>query len=894
MYSGDPPSLELTVILRVFTPLDSLKQALGGLHSSMNILPAAFFCLSLVGLCAQDSNPRAKALSVSSENGIMPPSVPLVACDPYFSIWSPGDKLTDVQTTHWTGKKQPLVSVVKVDGKTLRVLGAEPAGIGALPQTGLSVLPTRTVCEFAGEGISLTLTFTTPALPQDVALLSRPVTYLTYDFTATDGKDHDVTVCFAAGGEVAVNQTSQVVAWQPDAVEGLEVMRLGSVTQRVLGSKGDDHRIDWGYFYLAAPKEMAGHLAAGRPGDLVVNFAAGGRLGEVTGKGQAKDAGVGLTLKPLRLKAGQSSRQWLMVAYDDLYSIQYNHQNLRPYWRKGGWEAADLLKASAAEYAALQEKCAAFDAELQADMKAAGGTNFLKITNMAYRQCFAAGKFVADANGQPISFCKENHSNGCIATSDVFYPMAPQFLLFGPTLAKSFLVPFMEYAKSPRWKFPFAPHDLGTYPLANGQVYGGGERTEENQMPVEESGNMLILLAAVAQMEGNADFAWLYWERLTQWAGYLKEKGFDPDNQLCTDDFAGHLAHNVNLSVKAICGLGSFAKLCEMRGEKALAAEYAATAKQYAERWVKEAAAGDHTKLAFDQPNSWSQKYNLIWDKILGLKLFPEEVYRKEMDYYKKVQNTYGLPLDNRKDYTKLDWILWTATLTENAADFEALTTPVVRFIETTPDRSPLTDWYETKDAKKVGFTARPVIGGVFAKTLYDAKLWKKYASRDATRGQGWAAMPAYTPPLVKRVPASKEWSYSLKKPAAGWEKADFDAVGWQRGAGGFGSKGTPNATIGTEWTSSDIWLRRNIELKMAPTGNVQLELYHDEGCEIYLNGVLAAIMEGFVTDRVLVDISPEAKASLKAGANVLAIHCHQETGGQFVDGDLVEVMPGK
>lgn len=675
-----------------------------------------------------------------------PPAVPLVACDPYFSIWSPADRLTDADTVHWTGKAQPLTGLARIDGKTYRLLGVEPRDLPALAQASLDVFPTRTVYAFDGPGVRLTLTFTTPALPDDLRILSRPVTYLTWEARATDDAAHEVAVYFDSSTLPAVNVPDQKVVWSREKIDGLVALRAGGSEQPVLRKHGDDLRIDWGYLYVAAAEAEKPAARIAPAAEARAAFGSAGRLAGDDAASQPTPAGeapvLAFSFDLGKVGARPVSRR-LIYAYDDLYSIRYFQKDLRPYWRKDGWEAADLLKASAAAADALLARCRALDEELLADLTRLGGPTYARLVGLSYRQAFAGCKVAADAAGAPLVFPKENFSNGCIGTVDVIYPMAPQFLLFGPTLAKAILVQNLDYAASPRWKWPFAPHDLGTYPHANGQVYGGGERTEENQMPVEETGNMLILLAALARVEGNADFASRYWPVVRKWADYLKAKGFDPENQLCTDDFAGHLAHNVNLSAKAIVALGAYAQLCRLRGDPNEADESLALARRFAARWVKEADDGDHFRLAFDRPGTWSQKYNLVWDRILGLGLFPDHVLKKEMAFYRTKQNRYGLPLDNRETYTKIDWTLWTACLTGDRGDFDALVAPVDAFLNATPDRVPMTDWYQTTTARRKGFTARPVVGGLVLRALYDPAVWKKYAARDRTRTDRWAPLPA-------------------------------------------------------------------------------------------------------------------------------------------------------
>ncbi len=663
---------------------------------------------------------------------LRPPATPLVAHDPYFSVWSTADRLTDEVTKHWTGSEQPMTGLVRIDGQPFRFMGPPMRNAPlaqAMDQVARELTPTRTIYGFEAGGIRLDLTFMTPALPDDLDILSRPVTYLTWEARSTDGKPHAVTLYFDCSSLLAVNTPDQRVAWSRMRLPGMQALRAGSADQPVLAKSGDNLRIDWGYLYLAVPDQPGVEMAGTNP-SARKTFIETGKLPESDDLDAALRIVLAATLDLGQVGSVPVARH-LLLAYDDLFSIQYLQRNLRPYWRRNGWGASELLTAAAHEYGELNLRTRKFDDELTADLVKAGGEKYAAVATLAYRQTLAAHKLAADLDGTPLVLLQGElqqrlHRHGGRDLSvGALLPAVQSPAAEGAISARCSTTPRCRAGGSRSRRTTWAQ-----YPLANGQVYGGGEKTEENQMPVEESGNMLILMAALARVEGNAGASREILAGAQQMGRVSQGEGPRSGEPALHGRFrrAPGAQHQPLDQGDPRAAFLRHAR--RDAGQEGAEAEYLAAAKEMAAKWGPMAADGDHYRLAFDKPGTWSQKYNLVWDKLLGLGLFPPEIARKEIAFYKTKQNAYGLPLDNREAYTKLDWIVWTATLADNAADFAALADPRVQVRQRDAHRVPLTDWYGTIDGKQRGFQARSVVGGVFIKLLEDPAIWKKWAGR--------------------------------------------------------------------------------------------------------------------------------------------------------------------
>ena len=670
-------------------------------------------------LLDQDAALARSVKAAGSITPIRPPATPLVVRNPYVSTWMTSDTPVHVWPTFWNGSVKAVTGMARVDGTSYIFMG-DPTNIGdvrTMRQAGLEITATRSIYTFEGGGISLSVEFLSPVEAGDMRRLSVPFSYVNMSAHGTDKKSHEVSLYLDISGEWAHGDSNAEIVWSREKASSNTILEIMPSNPQVLREVNEYPA--WGTAVLATGTTSGMTNRIGADAEVRSQAVSEGRLDGSIDQNKPRRINDRYPVAAFNFELGSVDSKptgpvTLAIGHVREPVISYMGEQLPPLWRSYWSSWQQMLGDFLGDAAAALTRSQKLDSKVEKDalQAARGNRKYAALCALSLRQAFG-GIELAGTSEKPRIFQKEIGSGSFASTVDVIYPSMPAYLYANPKLLAPLLEPVIEYVESGGWTKEFAPHDLGYYPNANGQTYG-------SDMPVEESANMLIMAAAYVRFAGGGevtDYARKHYDVLKQWADYLVANTLDPGFQNQTDDFTGFIAHSSNLALKGIVGVGAMGQIAATLGKDSDAAHYGDTAGTYIKQWVQKSQdeSGQHLKLAYDRPGTWSLKYNAFPDRLLGLNLVPEDIEQEESDWYKTQENTYGIPLDIRHTYTKADWEMWTAAATNDRALRNYFINTVYRFADTSPSRVPFTDWYDTVSGRQVGFQARPVIGGVFA-----------------------------------------------------------------------------------------------------------------------------------------------------------------------------------
>jgi hypothetical protein len=656
---------------------------------------------------------------------VRPPAVPLAVRSPYLNTWLAADTLPGGWPTFWNGHITAMSGLARIDGVGYRFLGdmslPNTAPLPTMRQTGLTITPTRSTFVLEQAGVEVTVEFLSPVEPGDLRRQSMPLSYLSTHARSVDGHAHQVSLYFDVSGEWAYGDTDARITWGRTTTPagGNTLLTLTSTPASPNALQENNEAAGWGAVLWTAALTAALTYQIGQ--DTVVRAAAldNGVLDNSIDP-QFRSINDRWPVFAFNVDLGPINRRTDDVVFSIGHvrepAVSYLDSPLPPLWRSyfGGWP--DMVAFFHTDRPAAARRADRLDERVTRDATDAGGQQYAAICALALRQAYAGTELVS-RDGKPWAFLKEISSNGNVSTVDVVYPAMPVFAYLDPGYLGLLLAPLLDYAENGGWPNTFAEHDLGThYPQATGHNDG-----QEEDMPVEESANMIIMSAAYLHRVDRStarQFATAHYPILRQWADYLVGNALDPQFQNQTDDFTGFIGHSVNLALKGIIGIGAMSIVATAAGRTGDTAHYLSVAKDYIPQWMDKAqdGSGAHLKLAYDQPGTWSLKYNGFADDLLRLGLVPRSVASAEAAWYLRRANTYGVPLDVRHTYTKGDWEMWTAGWLRNEPGItRLLIESLYEFLATSASRVPFTDWYETAVNRQNGFQARPVVGGMFA-----------------------------------------------------------------------------------------------------------------------------------------------------------------------------------
>ncbi|KAF7355439.1 DUF1793-domain-containing protein [Mycena sanguinolenta] len=699
-----------------------------------------------------------------------------------------GAALNDAWATFWTGMIVGWAGFVKVDGTPYVFLGAPSVPsvtFSKAVQKSSQFTSTQSIFVLSAGPVDLTVTFLSPVEPNDLVKQSIPFSYMAVSAAATDGKSHSVQVYSDISAEWTSGDNSLTVNWNSTTSGSILTHQVQLETQTVFGEVNDHTQCAWvSGSWLAlqltvtlrrvcilfhprmsvAAFPSISHILTDKQTvsatyqtgqDIVVRaqFVTNGKLTNTLDTnfraieddwpvfGFAHDLGTVTTVStPVVFSVGHIRDPALeyIIAGGAL-------ENRNLYYMSEFSTSAAVIAEFLGDYSAALTRANRFDAQVQTDASKISA-DYAAIVALSIRQALGAVEITlsktstgAFNTSDIIVFMKEISSDGNVNTVDVIFPAWQVFgwgndqylnllsgrssctrtLLWANTCSKaSSVIRRLDNIRTNKWSV----HDLGSsYPKALGHNDGADEA-----MPVEESGNMVIMALSYAQKTGDISQLQQYTTLLAQWTGFLVSDSLIPANQISTDDFAGALANQTNLAIKGIVGIGAMGQIETLLGNTAQASNYSGEHGQ-ARKWRTMAgypqwqtfaasSTGAHLTLNYGNSSSWGLSYNLFGDKLLGLNLFPESIYAEQTAWYSTHANAFGVPLDTRHTYTKTDWECLTASWATTTDVRDLLITAVKDWVSDGLNNGPFGDLYDTISGEiAIGFRARPVVGGHLA-----------------------------------------------------------------------------------------------------------------------------------------------------------------------------------
>ncbi|KAI0388618.1 glutaminase GtaA [Xylariaceae sp. FL0594] len=667
-------------------------------------------------------------LGASTFSPARPPAIPLAVKAPYLNTWlnagSDGGNggylagqwpvMWQQQVTAWTG-------LIRVDGDTYQWMGAVPNAKN-VDQTSFSYTSTRSNFVMnVGNKVEMNITFLSPVTPTDLKRQSLTFSYLDVGVHSLDGAKHDVQLYADVSGEWASGDLGAVIEWDYAATNGVASHKFYRQSQTEISETRE--LPNWGTFYWSTGDSKALTFQSGADVDVRGTFQSKGALPNT------KDTnfravnnnwpvfGFAKNLGPVQ--GPVNTLFTIGLTQDNAVRLLGKGDGLTTYpslWKSYFGRDMDAVTWFYHDYSQSARLATDFDNKVASDSIRAAGQDYLTITSLSVRQAFGALQFAGTA-ADPVVFLKEISSNSDIQTVDVIFPAMPVILYTNPKLLDYLLKPLFLNQENGHYPKTSAIHDLGTFPLASGHPDGSDE-----PQPLEECGNMIIMVLAYAQRTRDIGYLNQHYNILKKWAGYLIDESLIPADQISTDDFAGSLANQTNLAIKGIIGLRAMADIADLTGHKDDAKSYLSTAKSYIAQWqtlgINSQASPPHTTLSYGAADSHGLLYNLYANSLLGYgsSFVPQSVYDMQSNFYPTVALKYCVPLDTRHTYSKTDWQIWAASIAAPKTRDDIISR-IANWINVTPTNRAFTDLYDcvTGDYPGINFAARPVVGGHFA-----------------------------------------------------------------------------------------------------------------------------------------------------------------------------------